>query len=324
MRHIFIINPHAGKKDQTGRIYEMADLLRAQHGLECQCLLTQRPGGAEEMARRLAESGEALRLYACGGDGTVSEVANGIAGFPNAAMTCIPTGTGNDFLKNFGPDAARFADVENLWNGEERQLDLIDCNGRQCLTIACSGIDARVAESVHELGDSPLLSGRGSYLAAVAVNFLFRGIGQHWHVSLDGAEEEGDFALVSMCNGRYYGGGSTPVPEARMDDGVLHTVLVRSVSRATFARLFGAYSAGQYRRLPAGLIRVETPRVVRIRADEPFVTCLDGECFSSREVTMRLSEKRLNFFGPKGCSPNATAVSPPDFPHGHPGTGSPV
>ena len=94
MRHIFIINPHAGKKDQTGRIYEMADLLRAQHGLECQCLLTQRPGGAEEMARRLAESGEALRLYACGGDGTVSEVANGIAGFPNAAMTCIPTGTG--------------------------------------------------------------------------------------------------------------------------------------------------------------------------------------------------------------------------------------
>ena len=56
MRHIFIINPHAGKKDQTGRIYEMADLLRAQHGLECQCLLTQRPGGAEEMARRLVVS----------------------------------------------------------------------------------------------------------------------------------------------------------------------------------------------------------------------------------------------------------------------------
>ena len=201
MRHIFIINPHAGKKDQTGRTYEMADLLRAQHGLECQCLLTQRPGGAEEMARRLAESGEALRFYACGGDGTVSEVANGIAGFPNAAMTCIPTGTGNDFLKNFGPDAARFADVENLWNGEERQLDLIDCNGRQCLTIACIGIDARVAESVHELGDSPLLSGRGSYLAAVAVNFLFRGIGRHWRVTLDGEVIEDDFALVSMCNG---------------------------------------------------------------------------------------------------------------------------
>lgn len=49
MQHIFIINPHAGKKDQTGRIYEMADRLR-QHGLTCQCLLTQRSGGAEEIA----------------------------------------------------------------------------------------------------------------------------------------------------------------------------------------------------------------------------------------------------------------------------------
>ena len=226
-------------------------------------------------------------------------------------MTCIPAGTGNDLLRNFGADAVRFQDAENLWDGPAFPLDLIDCSGRLCLTIACNGIDARVADSVRRFSRLPLLRGRGSYLASVAANFLFRGIGQHWHVSLDGAEEEGDFALVSMCNGRYYGGGSCPVPEARMDDGVLHTVLVRSVSRATFARLFGAYSAGQYRRLPAGLIRVETPRVVRIRADEPFVTCLDGECFSSREVTMRLSEKQLNFFGPKGCSPNATAVSPP-------------
>ena len=304
MRHIFIINPHAGKKDQTGRIYEMADRLRAQHGLECQCLLTQRPGGAEEMARRLAESGEALRLYTCGGDGTVSEVANGIAGFPNAAMTCIPTGTGNDFLKNFGPDAARFADVENLWNGEERQLDLIDCNGRQCLTIACSGIDARVAESVHELGDSPLLSGRGSYLAAVAVNFLFRGIGRHWRVTLDDEVIEDDFALVSMCNGRYYGGGSTPVPEARMDDGILHTVLVKNISRLKFARLFGPYSNGRYRALPPELIRVVTARNVRIQSETDIVTCLDGVSIHSRDVHLTLSARKLNFFGPQGCDPN--------------------
>ena len=98
MRHVFIINPRAGKRDQTARIYQMADRLRALHGLDCACMLTDRPGGATEMARRLAESGAALRVYACGGDGTVSEVANGLAGFSNAAMTCVPAGTGNDFL----------------------------------------------------------------------------------------------------------------------------------------------------------------------------------------------------------------------------------
>ena len=202
MRHVFIINPRAGKKDQTARIYEMADRLRALHGLDCACMLTDRPGGAAEMARRLAESGEELRIYACGGDGTISEAANGLAGFPNAAMTCIPAGTGNDFLKNFGPDMEKFRDAENLWDGPVFPLDLIDCNGRYCLTIACSGIDAQVAEGVHLYSRSPLLNGRGSYLASVAANFLLRPIGYHWTVTLDGETTEGDYALVSVCNGR--------------------------------------------------------------------------------------------------------------------------
>lgn len=307
MRHVFIINPHAGKKNQTARIYGMADRLRDVHGLDCVCMLTDRPGGATEMARKLAASGEVLRLYACGGDGTVSEVAGGIAGFSNAAMTCIPAGTGNDFLKNFGPDMTKFSDAENLWDGEVFPLDLIDCNGRYCVTIACNGIDARVADSVHQFSRSPLLNGRGSYLCSVAANFLFRPIGQHWTVTLDGETLEDDFALVSMCNGRYYGGGSTPVPEARMDDGVLHTVLIKNVSKATFARLFGAYSAGKYRDLPPDLIQVSTAREVRIQGAEDIVTCLDGECFRSREVVMRLADKKLNFFAPKGSSPNATA-----------------
>ena len=307
MKHIFIINPHAGKRDQTSRIYEMADHLREAHGLTCACMLTDRPGGAADMARKLAETGEELRLYACGGDGTISEVANGIAGFSNAAMTAIPTGTGNDFLKNFGPDMEKFQDAENLWAGEVFPLDLIACNGRLCLTIACNGIDARIADSVHQYGNSPLLHGRNSYLASVAVNSLFKPIGRHWKVWLDDEALEDDFALVSMCNGRYYGGGSMPVPEARMNDGVLHTVLIKNIPKATFARLFAPYSAGEYRKLPQELIRVSTARQVRIQAEEDIVTCLDGECFRSREVVMGLADKRLRFFGPKGCSPNATA-----------------
>ena len=307
MKHVFIINPNAGKRDQTSRIYQMADRLRDEHGLECACMLTDRPGGATEMARKLAETGEELRLYACGGDGTAHEVAGGVAGFENAAMTVIPIGTGNDFLKNFGPDAEKFADAENLWNGEVRPLDLIDCSGRLCLTIACNGIDARVADSVHQYSGLPLLSGRGSYLAAVAANVLLRPVSSHWTVWLDEERLEDDFLLVSMCNGRYYGGGSMPVPEARMDDGVLHTILVKKVGRSKFARLFSVYSAGDYQLLPPELVRVTTARTVRIQSGEELVTCLDGECFRSREVVMKLADKRLNVFGPKGCSPNATA-----------------
>ena len=102
MKHIFIINPSAGKNDSRQRIYAMAEALREKHGLDVRCMLTASVGHAATLARGLAESGEEVRLYACGGDGTVNEVANGIAGYANAAMTCIPIGTGNDFLKNLG------------------------------------------------------------------------------------------------------------------------------------------------------------------------------------------------------------------------------
>ena len=235
LKHIFIINPSAGKNDSRQRIYTMAEALREKHGLDVQCMLTASVGHAAALARGLAESGEEVRLYACGGDGTVNEVANGIAGYANAAMTCIPIGTGNDFLKNFGADYEKFLDAENLWI-------------------------------------------------------------------------EDDFALVSMCNGRYYGGGSTPVPEARMNDGVLHTVLVKNISKLRFARLFPDYSAGNHEKLPKDVVRFSTAKVVRIHSDDgDIVTCLDGECSHSHDVTLRLADKKLNFFGPAGCDPNATA-----------------
>lgn len=313
MKHVFIINPRAGKKDQTARIYEMADALRQRHGLDCACMLTDRPGGAADMARQLAKEGGEVRIYACGGDGTVSEVAGGIAGFSNAAMTCIPTGTGNDFLKNFGADAVRFQDAEQLWDGEIHTLDLIDCNGRLCLTIACNGLDARIAESVHHYGASPLLSGRGSYLVSIAANFLFSPISRRWTLTVDDGEPvTGEYALVSLCNGRYYGGGFFPVPEARMDDGILHAVIVKKVTRLEFLRLVGGYSKGQHAALPPRLIQVMPARRLHLTSEEEIVTCVDGECFRSRDVTLCLSDKKVRFFAPRGCDPNATAVPFPN------------
>ena len=153
-----------------------------------------------------------------------------------------------------------------------------------------------------------MLSGRGSYLVSVAVNGLFRGIGQRWRVTLDDEAIEDDFALVSVCNGRYYGGGSTPVPEARMTDGILHTVLVRNIPKLRFAALFGDYSAGNYKKLPQDVIRVTQAKTVTITPVKgDIVTCLDGECFHSQGVTLRLADRKVNFFAPAGCDPDATA-----------------
>ena len=307
MKHIFIINPTAGKTDSRQKIYDMAEALRQKHGLDVQCILTKKQGHATELARKLCESGEELRFYACGGDGTVNEVANGIIGYDNAAMSVIPVGTGNDFLKNFGDDAEKFRDAENLWNGPQFPMDAIDVNGRVALTIACSGIDARVAKDVHKYSESPLLDGKGSYIYSLAVNFLFKGIGTHWTITLDDVTTEGDWSLVSVCNGRYYGGGFMPVAEARMDDGVLNTLVVREVNRRTFLKFVGPYSKGEYAKFPE-YAHCSCPKVVHIHSEKPdIVTCLDGESVVNSDVTIKLHDKKLNFFGPEGCSCNRTA-----------------
>ena len=307
MKHIFIINPTAGKRDGSERVRAMAEALRRNHALDVECLLTQSPGHATALARDAAARGGEVRLYACGGDGTANEVANGIAGLANAAMTVVPIGTGNDLLKNFGADAAKFAAPENLWDGEARALDLIDCNGRLCLTIACSGVDARIARDVHRFSSLPLLHGKGSYIASLIVNFLFKGIGSHWTVLLGGEELAAkDFSVIAVCNGRYYGGGFMPVAEAGMTDGVLHTLVVKQVSRARFLQFVGPYSKGNYAKVPAFASCRAVPEVRIVSEREDVVTCLDGECFTSRDVTMRLADRKLNFFAPAGSSPDAT------------------
>ena len=309
MKHIFVINPTAGKSDSRQRIYDMADSLRTRHDLDVQCILTKRQGHATELAKKLCQTGEELRFYACGGDGTVNEVANGIIGFDNAAMSVIPIGTGNDFLKNFGSDISKFRDAENLWNGPQFPIDAIQVNDRIALTIACSGIDARVANDVHKFSESPILDGKSSYIVALAANFLFKGIGSHWTVSLDGVAEEKDYSLVAECNGRYYGGGFMPVAEARMDDGVLNTLMVDKVSRMTFLKFVGPYSKGGYDRFPH-LARCSTAKDIIISSKKKDITtCLDGECITTDYVHIRLADKKLNFFGPEGCDCNATARS---------------
>ena len=307
MKHIFIINPTAGKRDSRQRIYDMADILRDKHGLDVQCILTKKQGHATELTRKLCESGEELRFYACGGDGTINEVANGILGYDNAAMTCIPIGTGNDFLKNFGDDAAKFSDAENLWDGPQFPMDVIEVGDRIALTIACSGIDARIGRDVHKYSESPLLDGKSSYIVSLIANFIFKDISSHWTVEIDGNAVEGDYAVVSVCNGRYYGGGFMPMPEARMDDGIMNVMIVDKVSKLQFLRFVGPYAKGEYRKLPT-FARGYTPKVVRICSEqEDIVTCLDGESIVSSDVTIKLSDKRLNFFGPAGCSCNRTA-----------------
>ena len=295
MQHIFIINPTAGKSDSREKIYAMAESLRQNHGLDVKCMLTQSPGHATELTRSIAEKGEAVRFYACGGDGTVSEVVNGIAGFANAEMTCIPVGTGNDFLKNFGTDAALYGDAENLWDQPSRELDLIDCNGRLGIDMVCSGIDARIGAGVHKY--KKVASGIWAYCLSLVENVLLRGLTRPMTVKMEDICWDGETTIICICNGRHYGGGFMPVPDAMPDDGVLDMLLIPKISLLTFARLVGKYAKGKYKDYP-DLIWARHGEGVTFTTSGDNVTVVDGEVIPGSEFTVRIADRKINFFYP--------------------------
>lgn len=284
---------------------DQIDALRRTHGLDCETVLTGRVGHAEELARRAAESGEEMRIYACGGDGTLNEVANGAAGAEHVAVTVVPVGTGNDFLKNYGADSTRFSDLTQLWSAPAHDLDLIDCNGRLALTVACAGLDARVADDVHKYSKYPGVSGKNAYLASLGANF-FKPLSRRMIITCEGSTTIGEYIIVAVCNGRYYGGGFMPVAEARMDDGILDMLIVRKVSRAAFLRLVPLYAKGQAWKFP-DIARHVRGRQIRLQCREPFPVSLDGEIIHTKDAQICLSDKKLRFFAPEGASCNRTA-----------------
>lgn len=82
MRHIFIINPAAGKKDGRQRVYAMAEALKKNHDLDIECMLTKSRGHAMMLTRAIAETGENVRFYACGGDGRSTRSPTALRAFP--------------------------------------------------------------------------------------------------------------------------------------------------------------------------------------------------------------------------------------------------
>lgn len=300
MRHLFIINPAAGKKKSTHQLEEHIRRL----DVKWEIVHTAAEGDAERYARAAAETGEPVRIYACGGDGTLNEVVNGAAGFDNAAITNVPLGSGNDFLKIFGKGhRERFSDVAALSRGPQAAMDLIDCNGKLGIGVVCAGVDARIAADVHRYKALPLVRGVGAYILSLVVNVVFKGIARPSVVEVGDCRYEEDISIICICNGRCYGGGFMPVGDNMPDDGLLEVLVVPKVSRFTFFRLVSKYATGQYRQYP-DLIRYYQGSGLSFRSGDQreLVAVVDGEVMRDRAFTVRLSEKKVNFFYPADLS----------------------
>ncbi|MBQ6839537.1 MAG: diacylglycerol kinase family lipid kinase [Oscillospiraceae bacterium] len=299
MKHLFIINPAAGSRNQTEIYRKQIAQVCEKKGLDYSVQVSAAPGRCCKIARRAAETGEEYRIYACGGDGTLNEVVNGAAGYPNVSVTTFAGGSGNDFARMFSQPEA-FRDLERLLDSEETEFDLIRCNDDYSLNICSVGFDARIGTDVANYKRLPLLHGFRAYAASVVVNTI-KGVCEHYVIEINGEVIDGKQTLICACNGQFYGGGFNPVPEADPTDGLLDVLVVKDVSRLQVAQVVGKYKNGKYKDYPHLIRHFRTDRL-KITCDKPSPINLDGELRLLQEVELSIAKEKLRFFYPKGLS----------------------
>lgn len=304
-KHIFIVNPAAGSRDRTTEIAGAIRAATVRNPIDYEIQITDAPRHAISLVQRAADAypDRALRFYACGGDGTLKEVAEGCMQVPNAAFTHYPAGTGNDYIKIFGNGADRFRDLAQLIHGEIIEVDGIESDCGLALNVLSVGVDARVANSMQKYKRFPLLGSQGPYMVA-ALEEVVKGLAQPYCVTVDGQNYDGRYTLIIAVNGYCYGGGFVPVPEADIQDGILDVLLIRAVSRVTAAKVIGAYKAGFYRDYPQYITHMRAKELtIYSPGGNAMEVNMDGEIVRSAHVGMRVAEKKMRVIVPAGLRP---------------------
>ena len=275
MKHIFIVNPAAGGGSVPGIVRE-----RIGGRPDCEIYETKGKRDATEYVRsRCAKNPEEqLCFVACGGDGTVNEVASGVALNPKACMTVFPLGSGNDFVKAFG-GAERFLDMEAIMNAVPRPIDILRVGERWAVNAFHFGLDAAVAKTMNDVKPKPFIGGKNAYPTGVA-KALICNMRTWCSMEVDGeAFHEGNMLLCTVANGQYVGGSYRCAPRSLCDDGLAEICLVKPVSRLRFLKLMNAYKAGSHLEDPRfeGVVIYRRGRVIEVSGKPGFMVSLDGE-----------------------------------------------
>jgi len=265
---VFLVNP-ASDNGATGRRWGELSQRASRLGLDGEARLSERPGHLIELAREAVDQGATL-VVAVGGDGTLNEVVNGVAG-RDVDLATIPIGTGMDFGRTYGIPT-RFEDaVRVALTGRPRTIDAGRVRyrtreGREAerwfANVGSVGMSGAVAQRAN--GMSKALGGRVTFFYALTRVFL------EWEntevtVRLDDGERRGRMHDVVVANGVWHGGGMMLAPDARPDDGVFDVVLIGDVSKLDFLTTAPKIYKGRH----VGHPKVEVVRSARVDVDAP-------------------------------------------------------
>lgn len=271
-----ILNPYAGRWKAKAAI---PDVERAceELGLDYELVVTEEPGHGIELAREALLAGY-CPIVAAGGDGSISEVVNGMLAAtdgrqPRVPLGIIPLGSADDLADQLSLPKDIVAACRVILEGCERLIDLGRVNGRYFDNNSAVGLEPMVTVTQEKM---QRVHGTPRYILAAVRTILAH---RPWQMRLvwDDGEYVGKAALVSVGNMRRTGGAFYMTPRAEPDDGLLDFVFAGGMSRLRLLRLLPTTFNGSHVDQPE-VYYVRTTRLT-IECDPPTPIQADGELF---------------------------------------------
>jgi diacylglycerol kinase (ATP) len=282
----FIVNPAANH----GRSQQVAAGLRSlTAGQEAVWHETERAGHAVVLARQAGEQGCDL-VVACGGDGTVHEVVNGLMQVPKEkrpALGIIPLGSGNDFAHILGLPSDPVEALRSALDGQPHALDIglaCDQDGRREYFDNTLGIGFDAVVTLHTLKITAI-HGFMMYFVAVLKTIILNFTPMDLRVETDQESWEMPTLMLTLGNGPREGGGFMVTPKARLDDGLLDYATIRKISRLMMFRLIPEVMKGTHGRFKP--VKMGTCRKMSVACEQPFCVHCDGEIYAGFDSKVR-------------------------------------
>lgn len=301
MKHIFIVNPYAGNMTFANNLRQQLEKIK---GFEYFLFNSRYTGNETELTKKIVHffPEEQLRIYACGGSGTLRNVLEGVGENPKVELAFYPCGMTNDFLKVFDiGDRERFSDIKELINGETITVDSILTNhGRAINTFSC-GMDAEIMRYIATQHPVRTVGIQVPYSAYV-FQALLRLKRMDLKIRVDGREMDGCYDELCIGNGCVLG-GSLCMPQGFVpNDGLGSYVFVPSKGHLAFIRILNnlirqkSLFIEKHARVGHG-----KKMTISRRDHGPIVANLDGEMLAAPgEWTVEIRPESVQFVVPRG------------------------
>ena len=295
MKHIFVVNPVAGKGKAVGAYLSTIENYIKDKSLDAEIYVTKASRDGLRFVEERAKTGEEIRFYSCGGDGTLYEVVNGCYKYPNCQVANIPLGSGNDFCRLFGKNT----NLQDIVNGVPVKLDLIEIDGAVAINECAMGLDSEICIRQISYKKIPMVNGELAYTLA-ALGCIAKGKTKNqFKITIDDNEVfEDDYLFCYIGNSRWYGGGYKAAPNAMPNDGLIDCVMVKSDRSALrLLPLIPLYKKGEH--LDLDITTFRHCKKVKIESKNPAAVNVDGECAYVTEREFKLLESAITFVVPQ-------------------------